>query len=349
MILFIAILIALVLLVAVTPFLLLLIQPKHQLVNETVLASLPEFRPDYTDLPERTSYVARDGSKLDYRYYSADTSLVLILLHGISMDGQYLHILARHLSASSLFQVYTPDLRGYGANPARRGDCDYIGQLEDDLADLIRVIKREQPHASIVMGGHSGGGGTAIRFAGSRYASLVEGYLLLAPAISHKAPINYAQEQSTRMISVGLPRIIGLTILNQLGIHKFNALPVLVKNKSNEGSHGYENTAFSYRLALSRMPRDNYVEDLRALTKPTLLLAGTLDEEFKSEAYGPLFALYNKADIRILPDLTHDSLLLSPLVYREIAQWRGLIFPETEEGEEMGEETCYCFTSTEII
>jgi len=29
-------------------------------------------------------------------------------------------------------QVVTPDLRGDGINPDKRGDVDYIGQLDDD-------------------------------------------------------------------------------------------------------------------------------------------------------------------------------------------------------------------------
>jgi alpha-beta hydrolase superfamily lysophospholipase len=31
--------------------------------------------------------------------------------------------------------TYVPDIRGHGGS-GRRGDIDYIGQLDDDLADL---------------------------------------------------------------------------------------------------------------------------------------------------------------------------------------------------------------------
>ncbi|MBD0384001.1 alpha/beta hydrolase [Paenibacillus sedimenti] len=318
----ISVIVVLLLLCLLLPFILIMLKPKSKPFNEKVLAALPKFKQDYSTLSERSSYATRDGSRLDYRYYPADSRTVVILLHGISIDGQYLHGLAELLSRNDIAQVYTPDLRGYGKAPARRGDCDYIGQLDDDLADLIEIIKEQQPDAKIVLGGHSAGGGTVIRFAGSQYGQLIQAYLLLAPAVSPNAPINYTEEESTRMVTVNLPRIIGLTILNFLGIKRFNHLKVLSINKLAESSDGFETLALSYRLTTSRMPGLKYQDYLRALKQPTLLLIGEDDEEFKANAYEPLFRQYNKADIRILPKgLSHDTMLLDPHTFNAVKQW----------------------------
>lgn len=273
-------------------------------------------------MPERTRFTARDGNELDYRCYSSYSGNALILLHGISQDGQYLHSLAKYLSRHDLAQVYIPDLRGYGINPLRRGDCDYIGQIEDDVADMVTHIKKEKPYARMILAGHSMGGGTVIRCAASRYAHLFDAYLLLAPAVSPNAPINYPPAESTKIIGVALPRIIGLTILNQLGIQRFNHFTVLVKNKSEDTAHGFETREISYRLAISRMPNLKYADDLKALNKPTLVLVGDNDEEFKAKAYVPLFQKYNDAEVRVLSyGLTHDSILLSEYTYQEINIW----------------------------
>jgi alpha-beta hydrolase superfamily lysophospholipase len=87
----------------------------------------------------------------------------MIILHGISEDSKYLSPLAEFVSSNRLANVYTPDLRGYGENPIRRGDVDYIGQIEDDLADLIVWIKSHNPGVNrIIMAGHSAGGGTVM-------------------------------------------------------------------------------------------------------------------------------------------------------------------------------------------
>lgn len=298
------------------------ITPKVTPVNESILSSLPTFLQDYSDLPERTSYTARDGSRLDYRYYSSHSDTALILLHGISQDGQYLHSLGKFISQNHLAQVYIPDLRGYGIHPQRRGDCDYIGQIEDDLADLITHIRKEKLYAQMILAGHSMGGGTVIRCAAGRYSHLFDSYLLLAPAVSPNAPMNYPKEESTNLIGVALPRIIGLTILNQMGIKLFNHLTVLVKNKEEETTHGIESRKISYRLALSRMPNMKFERDLKALNKPTLVLIGEDDEEFKAEEYAPLFQKYNDAEVRVLPHgLTHDSIILSEYTYKAINDW----------------------------
>ncbi|MDB5055635.1 MAG: alpha/beta hydrolase fold [Bacilli bacterium] len=325
----ISIVVLLLLLFFLVPFALIVMKSKIKPPNENVLLALPEFKQDYSKLPDRSSYPARDGSKLDYRFYSAESRTVVILLHGISIDGQYLHGLAQYLSQQNIAQVYTPDLRGYGKSPARRGDCDYIGQPDDDLADLINYIKEKQPDAKIVLGGHSAGGGTAIRFAGTKYGQLIDAFLLLAPYVSPSAPVNYSEEESTRRAAVNLPRIIGLTILNAIGIKQLNYLKVITINRPEESSDGHETLELSYRLVMSRSPGFKYQDDLRALTQPTLLLAGEDDEEVKTEQYEPLFRQYNDAEIRILPKgLSHDSMLLDLRTYTAVAQWISQLFTD---------------------
>jgi hypothetical protein len=58
--------------------------------------------------------------------------------------------------------------RSEGAWQVRRspGDVDYIGQLEDDVADVIAAIRARRPAARIVLLGHSAGGGLLVRYAG---------------------------------------------------------------------------------------------------------------------------------------------------------------------------------------
>ena len=63
---------------------------------------------------------------------------------------QFLPIVS-YLSEEGIAHIITPDLRGHGFSPERRGDIDYIGQLEDDLADLISELKNDYPNAHIVL------------------------------------------------------------------------------------------------------------------------------------------------------------------------------------------------------
>jgi non-heme chloroperoxidase len=83
------------------------------------------------------SYIARDGVSLPLRIYDSAAPANLILLHGSSAHGLYLSRLAVAIADAGVANVYTPDLRGHGAAPLRRGDIDYVDQLEDDLVDLM--------------------------------------------------------------------------------------------------------------------------------------------------------------------------------------------------------------------
>ncbi|WP_232504216.1 alpha/beta hydrolase [Shewanella benthica] len=154
---------------------------------------------DYSDMPALQSYTARDGTQLDYRYYPSDSNKVLILLHGSGWHSQQFFPLAKYISEQGLAKVVTPDLRGHGMSPKRRGDIDYLGQFEDDLVDLIGQLKQDAElkdvkNSSIIMGGHSSGG---------EYGDLADAYLLLAPFIYYNAP------QPGLMLEVG-PSLIPL-------------------------------------------------------------------------------------------------------------------------------------------
>ena len=65
---------------------------------------------------------------------------MLIFLHGSVWYGQQfgslLSVLAHHAD------VLVPDLRGHGPHAKARGNVDCIGQLEDDVADLIDLYAR---------------------------------------------------------------------------------------------------------------------------------------------------------------------------------------------------------------
>jgi len=125
---------------------------------------------DYSGLPELNHFTARDGSQLGYRHYPAvsDSGKVVILLHGAGWHNQYFLPLADFISFYGLAEVYTPDLQGHGPQPERRGNIDYVGQFEDDLADLITIIHEQNPDAMLIVGGHASGGGLAVRFASRR-------------------------------------------------------------------------------------------------------------------------------------------------------------------------------------
>lgn len=272
-------------------------------------------------LPAIQTYEARDGRSLCYRHYRADSDKLIILLHGISEDGQYLHPLADFIAKRQLAQVVVPDLRGYGLHPIRRGDVEYAGQHDHDLEDLANALEKREPQASkLILAGHSGGGGNVLRLADKPIAQQISAYLLLAPAIHPNAPINYENNPAST-IHLNMPRLVFLTIMNKLGIRWFNRLHVMHNDKPPARRHGRETLDLSYRLLLSRVPSGKYERSLKAMTQPTLVLVGEKEEVFIPGQYAPMFAEHNDAKVKMILDADHDGILSSEGAFREVEQW----------------------------
>jgi len=292
-------------------------KPKEPDPNQRGLA-FDELFFDYSSLPELQSFAARDGTQLAYRHYPAESDKIVILLHGSGWHSKYFLPLAEFISSKGLAQVYTPDLRGHGRTPKKRGDVDYIGQMEDDLADLIAIIQKDNPKAMLIVGGHSSGGGLAIRFAGSQYGKKANAYLFLAPFLKYNAPTTRSNSGGWAKPYTG--RIVGLIMLNNIGIPWFNSLTIMEFNMPKKARDGTETLSYSYRLTMSYEPR-NYKEDLSAITQPLLVVAGTKDEAFIYCQYEPVISQYTEVQVKLLQDVTHLGVVVGPEVRPVIREW----------------------------
>ena len=273
---------------------------------------------DYRGLPELKEFTAHNGSQLSYRHYPARSDKVLILIHGSGWHSRYFLPLAGFISDAGLAEVYTPDLRGHGRSPERRGDVDYIGQLEDDLALFIAMIQKDDCQKIIILGGHSSGGGLAVRFAGGKYRRLADAYILLSPFLKYNAPTMRPNSGGWARPYIG--RIIGLTLLNNVGIRWFNYLPVIDFNMPKEARDGTETLSYSYRLNTSYAPR-NYKKDLAVISQPLLLIVGEADEAFLPDQFEPTISPFVKAKTIRLKNVTHMGVVVDPEVHPVIQQW----------------------------
>jgi non-heme chloroperoxidase len=263
-------------------------------------------------------YRARDGSWLSHRFYDSPADAVLIFLHGSSYHGGGYHDLAQAIAAGGHAKVYLPNLRGHYMSGARRGDVDYIGQLEDDLADLIAFAREQGHRGPVLLGGHSSGGGLAIRFAGGAHRDLVDAFVLLSPVLP-VAPTTRGGDAGG-WASLAGRRLAGLLILNAFGVTGFNALPSIQFNKPEEYWDGTETLSYSYRLNASYHPRYAYQADVAALGDRVLLLVGEDDEANDASAYAALFAESpSQARIEILPGVDHFGVFTEAAALERLA------------------------------
>src|ERR1700681_1100563 len=199
------------------------------LVPPPELRSISEARAsvDYSALPVVERFQARDGTMLGFRHYPTSgpaAGRAAIVIHGSSgSSGTTIHALSGALAVHGV-ENYAIDLRGHGAS-GTRGDIGYVGQLEDDLADFVAVVRKTTPTAPLTLIGHSAGGGFALRVAGSPIQNLFVRTVLLAPYLGYDAPSS--RQDAGGWASPDIPRFIGLTALRRLGIVCCESLPTI--------------------------------------------------------------------------------------------------------------------------
>lgn len=262
-------------------------------------------------------YRARDGAQLAYRFYDSKADRILIFVHGSSYHGVSYDALARALSERGLAKVYLPNIRGHYLSGLRSGDVDYVGQIEDDIADLVAMARANGQHGPVILGGHSSGGGFAIRFAGGPDASLVSGYLLLSPVL----PLSPIFKRHAGWATVDLKRTVGLSILDGFGITAFDGMPTIWFNKPEALRDGTETLVYSYRLNTSMHPRLKYERDVASLGN-ALIVVGAEDQQNYAKAYAPMMQrLDPAAKVVVLPHVDHLGVMSDPAMIEAASQW----------------------------
>jgi alpha-beta hydrolase superfamily lysophospholipase len=270
--------------------------------------------------PAIERYLARDCSQLAYRFYDSEGERLLVFAHGSSYHSGGYHALASAISRSGAAKVVLPNLRGHYLSGRRRGDVDYVGQLEDDLIDLIRFLRGRGLAGPISLGGHSSGAGLAIRFAGGGHGDLVSSYLLLSPVIPTSPTIKGGTAGG--WANLHRQRLYGLIALNTLGVHGYDGLPIVEFNKPEQYWDGTETLAYSYRLNVSYHPRFKYTDDLRALDGKALVLVGAGDEAIDAEALRLLFAASApRARVTVLPGINHFGIFSASTALEQTTAW----------------------------
>jgi alpha-beta hydrolase superfamily lysophospholipase len=265
---------------------------------------------DNQGIPPLQTFRARDGSYLSYRRYVATTPAtgrVTVLIHGSSGSSIAMHPLAKALAARGV-ESFVPDIRGHGAS-GTHGDIAYIGQLDDDMADLVAHIRSTGVTSPLTLVGHSSGGGFALRVAGSVNQSLFTRTVLLSPMLGINSPST--RPNAGGWASPSIPRIIGLTVLRQAGIICCEGLPVIAF-ATPEKLQNILTSQYSFRLLANFGARRDWHADLNGVKGPMTLIAGENDELMFANKYEEAVkGTAPKIDIRILKDANHMDVVSS--------------------------------------
>ena len=269
------------------------------------------------------AFLMRDGETLYARRYGENKDAVIIFIHGVAGDSTELNHAAGLLHSATGYEVLTPELRGHGQSSGVPYQADYIGQYEDDLEDIFLSLKKQQDDRQVYIGGHSMGGGVAMRYALKEYAPVPAGYVLLAPnfgdLVRHTAPESGSAADAAveTFVKANVKRLIGLVFLDIVGLDNFDTLPVVYFNRPPNYP------VYSYSAIASAQP--NPPEDasvaLATVKAPVIILVGADDEVFDAGKYQPLAGANPETKTVILPGLNHNSVLNSYVTYEKLGQW----------------------------
>ena len=277
---------------------------------------------NFGEPPNVQSLKARDGAPLNYRVYPGQPDRAVVLVHGSSGTDTSMLKLAQALQAAGA-TVYAISLRGHGGSGTANGDVSYIGQLDDDFADLVRGLGLDKPGVRRTLVGFSSGGGLVLRVAGGRQASLFNDYLAISPFVAPDSPTN--KPDSGGWAGVAVPRIIALSLLDGIGLTWFQSLPA-VHFATEAKADNTRTPIYSFRLAASLQLGRDWRGVLSRISAPTEIVVGANDELFNADQFRPMLQTANpRIGVTVVPNETHLGMIANPAGTAAIAAtWRRL-------------------------
>lgn len=153
---------------------------------------------------EADAFVVRDGARLAMRRWSPpdrEPDVVIVALHGIN-DSSAAWRLAGPWWAEHGAVTYAYDQRGFGRSPGRGV---WPGALmQDDLRDVVDLVRARHPGLRVVVVGESMGGAVGVAAFASGDPPEAQGLVLLAPAVwgwSSQSPLSRAALWTTARLA----------------------------------------------------------------------------------------------------------------------------------------------------
>jgi pimeloyl-ACP methyl ester carboxylesterase len=274
---------------------------------------------DRQGMPELSRFQARDGTWLAYRLYPAKNGAsdrLVILAHGSSASSDEMHVVAHSLAENGATAVAI-DVRGHGAS-GTRGDIAYIGQLDDDMTDLVGELRKSYADAKLTLIGHSAGGGFGLRIAAGPVGALFDRFVLLAPYLGYSAPTNRPAEGASRWAEPDIPRILALRFLRFMGIDGPQSLPVIAFANVPEASK-FVTSRYSFHLLTDYGPPPDWQDALRKNAARLDVISGDSDQLMDAAAYKSVLPPLG-VHVALLPNVDHMGVVYQPAALAAILE-----------------------------
>jgi alpha-beta hydrolase superfamily lysophospholipase len=229
---------------------------------------------------EIASFVTSGGYKLHYRHFQpvGMSKGTIVFIHGIQSHGGWYETSSNKFAQAG-YRVLFLDRRGSGLNEVSRGDSPSFRTLLDDIKEFLQYQRKEIAGATpLILGAISWGGKIAFGLE-IRMASLVDGFILLAPGFCPKVHPTRKERFFIALGSLFSPRRLFNIPLNDPEL--FTSNPVAQKFLKEDPLALRKATA---RFLLDSVRLDFYLRIFRTkISKPILLLIAGQDKIIDNE------------------------------------------------------------------
>lgn len=151
-----------------------------------------------------TTYRASDGTELALQTWGNldDPDAVILALHGMGDYANAFMELGEQIGSETL-AIYAFDQRGFGRSPSRPFWAG-ASSMVNDASDVLAILKARYPTRPVYLMGNSMGGAVAIITAATR-PHLMDGVILVAPAVWNRDMMPWYQTAPLSIISHSLP------------------------------------------------------------------------------------------------------------------------------------------------
>jgi alpha-beta hydrolase superfamily lysophospholipase len=276
---------------------------------------------------------ARDGIQLACHQYSPNTATPLariIFFHGSSFNSRRYANLAKACVQQG-YEAVLCDWRGHGSSQGTPGTCTYVGQLEDDVADIINYFEHHQP-LTLVLGGHSSGSMICLRYIKKYGQDKIDGCYFIAPAVSNTMePMRYESQSfknnflfkyfrkkqyftpAPQSALKHMPKVKHKLFL-LAAMFPFLRQRTVVRFPGTEKMAALEGRVLSYSYNLSSsLSVGSYAKSFAQIKVPVIFICGEVDEILHVD-FLPMLCQWHLSpfldkQVHMLPKLNHMSVI----------------------------------------
>lgn len=234
----------------------------------------------------------------------------IIILHGLGAHDAIAMQAGDSLRRVTGMNILFLDLRGNGRSGGARGRIGHDSQYADDLAGVVRELKRANPSGPVLLVGVRQGAGTVLAFAArARDAGQprVQGLALVDPILTLDS-LQAAGTQDGGALQWYTRRLATQRLLNRVGLHVTDRLPVAFQRAQRPD--GPTARTFSWRAIRTLLPSNPWAiaNDIRL---PVLLI----------ERQSPHAAPLRRTDQHEVESIPNDASLYTSNTWRIFERW----------------------------